>query len=372
MPLFATVPARHHQPRGLQYPQMLHHSEAGHVQLALELLQRPPVRCEQAVEQKPAGGIGQRLEHAVGVFHRPIIGDQLVTCQDRLKHLRSHGAAQPPPTEPRADGTADAAGTLGGTAERDDRAAGGTAESDPQLALCGTVVARRRLLPAGAGRADQRPPDGADRTSALDHPPGVGGRLPGASAGAAARDHALVERQLSPPARGRRHRPAGGGRPRTGGRAAAHLRRVGSAALAALRRTRPAGAGHGRARRGGAGAGSAARRVGGVRTRPAHLGGGLAGTAAEQRRDRRRVGVAVSAGFWPRHRQGRPDVVGTDPPERSGRAARGPSFDRSPTSTMPSSGMCRTGCCPTPIARRRCGFCPTTTTCFCLMPTAAA
>ncbi len=228
----------------------------------------PPETCSPFWESFPAGALTFRDPHL-------------------RARLRSPRAAQPPPTEPRPAGTPDADGTRGGAAARHDRAAGGPSESDTQLALPGAVVAGRRVLAAGAGTAAQRPPGGADRTPALHHPPGVGGRLPGGSAGAAARDHALVERQLSPPAGGRRHRPAGGGRAGTGGRAAAYLRRVGRATLAAVQRTRPARPGHGRARRGGAGAGAAARRVGGVRARPAHLGGGLAGTAAGHRHDRR-------------------------------------------------------------------------------------
>jgi hypothetical protein len=61
--------ARRHEPRVLQHAQVLHHAEAGHRELRLELGQRAPVAHEEPVEEVPPGGIGERPEHAVVVVH---------------------------------------------------------------------------------------------------------------------------------------------------------------------------------------------------------------------------------------------------------------------------------------------------------------
>ena len=49
--------------------QVLHHAEARHLQLGLELGQRAAVTLEEPVEQEPARRIGECLEHAVVVVH---------------------------------------------------------------------------------------------------------------------------------------------------------------------------------------------------------------------------------------------------------------------------------------------------------------
>jgi hypothetical protein len=61
--------ARRHQARVLQQAQVLHHAEARHRELRLELGQRAPVAREEPVEEVPPGRIGERLEHAVVVRH---------------------------------------------------------------------------------------------------------------------------------------------------------------------------------------------------------------------------------------------------------------------------------------------------------------
>ena len=53
----------------LQHPQVLHHAEARHLQLGLELRQRAAVTREEPVEQEATRRVGQRLEHTVVVGH---------------------------------------------------------------------------------------------------------------------------------------------------------------------------------------------------------------------------------------------------------------------------------------------------------------
>ena len=60
--------------------QVLHHAEARHLQIRLELGERAAVALEEPVEQVPAGRIRQGLEDAV-VVHMRRIGDLKVTCQ---------------------------------------------------------------------------------------------------------------------------------------------------------------------------------------------------------------------------------------------------------------------------------------------------
>ena len=60
---------------------MLHDTEAGHLQLGLELGQRAAVTLEEPVEQEPPRRVGERLEHTVVVCHGLIIRDHIVTCQ---------------------------------------------------------------------------------------------------------------------------------------------------------------------------------------------------------------------------------------------------------------------------------------------------
>ena len=60
---------------------MLHHPEAGHLQLGLELGERAAVTHKEPVEQEAPRRVGQRLEDTVVVGHAASIGDQMVTCQ---------------------------------------------------------------------------------------------------------------------------------------------------------------------------------------------------------------------------------------------------------------------------------------------------
>src|SRR5438270_734222 len=68
------------QARVLQHPQVLHHAEARHLQLGLELGQRAAVTLEQPVEQEATRRVGECLEDRV-VVHARMICDQTVTCQ---------------------------------------------------------------------------------------------------------------------------------------------------------------------------------------------------------------------------------------------------------------------------------------------------
>ena len=82
--LLPARPAGDHEVRFLEHLEVLHHAEAGHRQLGLELGERAAVTLEEQVEQEPTGRIGQRLEHAVQLLvvgHEVNIGDYLVTCQ---------------------------------------------------------------------------------------------------------------------------------------------------------------------------------------------------------------------------------------------------------------------------------------------------
>ena len=61
------------EPRVLEHAQMLHHSEAGHLDALLQLPERPAVVLEEPVEQMPPGRIGQRLEDSVIVHRRNLM-----------------------------------------------------------------------------------------------------------------------------------------------------------------------------------------------------------------------------------------------------------------------------------------------------------
>ena len=62
-------------PGFLQQAEVLHHAEAGHLQLRLELRQRAAVTREEPVEQEAPRRVGERLEHAVVVGHIWMIRD---------------------------------------------------------------------------------------------------------------------------------------------------------------------------------------------------------------------------------------------------------------------------------------------------------
>jgi hypothetical protein len=66
------LPARSpcdHEPRLLEDAQVLHHAEARHLELGLELCERAAVALEEPVEQKAPRGVCERLEDTVVVGH---------------------------------------------------------------------------------------------------------------------------------------------------------------------------------------------------------------------------------------------------------------------------------------------------------------
>src|SRR5437016_2285166 len=78
------LPARaacNHEVRVFENAQMLHYTEARHLQLAFELRQRAAVTDEEQVEQEASRRVSQRLENTVLVVHRWNICDLIVTCQ---------------------------------------------------------------------------------------------------------------------------------------------------------------------------------------------------------------------------------------------------------------------------------------------------
>src|SRR3954468_1218736 len=79
--LLPALPAGNDEVGLLEDPQVLHDAVARHLQLRLELGERPPVTGEQEVEQEAPRRVGEGLEDPVVVRHAPTIGDLLVTCQ---------------------------------------------------------------------------------------------------------------------------------------------------------------------------------------------------------------------------------------------------------------------------------------------------
>src|SRR5688500_13188031 len=67
--LHAPPPARDHEARFFEHLEMLHHAEARHLELPLELAQRLPVPLVQQIEQEASRRIAQRLEHQILVDH---------------------------------------------------------------------------------------------------------------------------------------------------------------------------------------------------------------------------------------------------------------------------------------------------------------
>jgi hypothetical protein len=63
--LLAPAPPRRDEIGFLEYAQVLHDAEARHRQAQLECAERLPVLSEELVEQGPASGIGESLEHRV-------------------------------------------------------------------------------------------------------------------------------------------------------------------------------------------------------------------------------------------------------------------------------------------------------------------
>ena len=80
MQLLPALPAGDDEPGLLEQAQVLHHAEARHLQVGLELPERAAVALEEPVEQEAPRRIGERLEDPV-VVHARIICDQMVTCQ---------------------------------------------------------------------------------------------------------------------------------------------------------------------------------------------------------------------------------------------------------------------------------------------------
>ena len=74
---------------------MLHHAEARHLQLRLELGERAAVTLEEPVEQESTRGVGERSEHGIVVgWHVRRICDLTVTCQAGANASRWRGAAR--------------------------------------------------------------------------------------------------------------------------------------------------------------------------------------------------------------------------------------------------------------------------------------
>ena len=73
--LLPSRPAGDDEPGAFEHLQVLHHAEAGHLQLRLELGERAAVALEEPVEEVAPGRVGQGLEHAVVVLHVRMIGD---------------------------------------------------------------------------------------------------------------------------------------------------------------------------------------------------------------------------------------------------------------------------------------------------------
>jgi hypothetical protein len=69
VPLLPSGPAHDDEARAFEDAQVLHHAEARHRQLGLELGERPPIAREEPIQQMAPRRIGERLEHAVVVSH---------------------------------------------------------------------------------------------------------------------------------------------------------------------------------------------------------------------------------------------------------------------------------------------------------------
>jgi hypothetical protein len=80
--LLPARPARDDEACVFEDAQVLHHAEARHLQLGLELGERAAVTRKEQVEEEAARPVGDRLEHAVVIGHGGRICDRTVTCQD--------------------------------------------------------------------------------------------------------------------------------------------------------------------------------------------------------------------------------------------------------------------------------------------------
>ena len=70
--LLPALPARDDETGVLEDAQVLHHAEAGHLELGLELRERAAVALEELVEQVASRRIGERLEDLVVVHARKL------------------------------------------------------------------------------------------------------------------------------------------------------------------------------------------------------------------------------------------------------------------------------------------------------------
>ena len=88
MELLAAPFARHDQSGLFELLEVLHHAEACHREVVLELGEALTITAEQLVKQASPRRVGQRLEDQV---HAQIICDLMVTCQacavDAARHL---------------------------------------------------------------------------------------------------------------------------------------------------------------------------------------------------------------------------------------------------------------------------------------------
>jgi hypothetical protein len=83
--LLAARSASEDETRIFEDAKMLHHAEARHLQLGLELSERAAVTREEPIEEVTPRRISQCPEHAV-VVHTKTICDLIVTCQAVCRH----------------------------------------------------------------------------------------------------------------------------------------------------------------------------------------------------------------------------------------------------------------------------------------------
>ena len=87
--------ARGDQSGLLQHAQVLHHAEARHRQLRLQLGERAAVALKEEVKQPPTAWIGEGAKNGF-IFHGYIICDLLVTCQDVIRGFIERAGTRKP------------------------------------------------------------------------------------------------------------------------------------------------------------------------------------------------------------------------------------------------------------------------------------
>lgn len=69
MQLLPAGPAGHDKARFFEHAQVLHDTEATHLQLGLQLRERAAIAREEQVKQEATARVRERLEHAVVIRH---------------------------------------------------------------------------------------------------------------------------------------------------------------------------------------------------------------------------------------------------------------------------------------------------------------